>query len=301
MRGKFILSIALLLGIFFSNSSGQETLPIQVIKDGATLEKVAGDLSFTEGPTADKEGNVYFTDQPNDRIMKYSVDGELSTYMQPCGRSNGMFFDNKGYLWSCTEAKNQIWRIAPDKSTEIVVEKYNNAVFNGPNDIWVAPDGSIYFSDPFFKRDFWDHTDMPQDKQCVYFLSADRKILKRLDESLVQPNGIIGTPDGKTLYIADMGGRKTYSYKINPDGSITDKKLFCDMGSDGITLDTEGNLYLTGRGVSVYDKTGKLLGNIPVPERWIANVCFGGRDRKSLFITASTGLYRMAMKVKGAY
>ena len=233
--------------------------------------------------------------------MKYSVDGELSTYMQPAGRSNGMFFDSMGYLWSCTEAKNEVWRIAPDKTYEIVIGKYNNAVFNGPNDIWVAPDGGIYFTDPFFRRDFWDHTDMPQDKQCVYYLSADKKTFTRLDESLIQPNGIIGTTDGKTLFIADMGGRKTYSYKINPDGSITDKKLFCDMGSDGITLDTEGNLYLTGRGVAVYDKTGKLLGNIPVPERWTANVCFGGKDRKSLFITASTGLYRMEMSVKGAY
>jgi gluconolactonase len=301
MRGKVIVLLAFLLTAFCSYLKGQETLPLQVIKEGAVLEKLAGDLAFTEGPTADKDGNVYFTDQPNDRIMIWSIDGKLSTFMQPCGRSNGMFFDKKGYLWSCTEAKNEIWRIAPDKSYEIVVGKYNNAVFNGPNDIWVAPDGSIYFTDPFFRRTFWDHTDRPQDKQCLYYLSADRKILKRADDTLVQANGLIGTTDGKTLFVADMGGRKTYSYKINPDGSLTDKKLFCEMGSDGITMDSNGNLYLTGQGVTVFDKTGQKLGNIPVPEKWTANVCFGGKDRKSLFITASTGLYRIAMKYKGIY
>ena len=301
MRTKVILSTAILLASVFSYLSGQETLPLQVIKEGAVLEKLAGDLSFTEGPAVDKAGNVYFTDQPNDRIMKWSTDGKLSTFMQPAGRSNGMFFDKKGFLWSCTEAKNEIWRIAPDKSYEVVVGKYNNAVFNGPNDLWVAPDGGLYFTDPFFRRTFWDHTDRPQDKQCLYYLSADRKTLIRADDSLVQANGIIGTPDGKTLFVADMGGRKTYSYKINPDGTLSDKKLFCDMGSDGITMDSKGNLYLTGQGVTVFDKTGKKLGNIPVPEKWTANVCFGGKDRKSLFITASTGLYRIAMKYKGIY
>ena len=301
MRGKVIVSMAIVLTTLFGNLSGQATLPVQVIREGAVLEKLAGDLGFTEGPAVDKAGNVFFTDQPNDRIMKWSVDGKLSVFMEPAGRSNGMFFDKKGYLWSCTEAKNEIWRISPDKTYEVVAGKYNGAVFNGPNDLWVAPNRNLYFTDPFFRRTFWDHTEKPQDKQCLYFLSADRKTLKRADEDLVQANGIIGTPDGKILYVADMGGRKTYSYKINPDGSLSDKKLFCDMGSDGITMDSKGNLYLTGQGVTVYDKTGQKLGNIPVPERWTANVCFGGKDRKSLFITASTGLYMMPMKVKGIY
>jgi gluconolactonase len=301
MRTIIIASVTILITSFFNIVSGQGNLPVQVIEEGAELVKLAGEFAFTEGPTSDSKGNVYFTDQPNDRILKWSTSGELSTFLQPCGRSNGMFFDSKGFLWSCAEARNEILKISPDKSIEVVVGKYNNAVFNGPNDVWVAPDGSIFFTDPFFLRDFWDHTERPQDKQCVYYLSADRKTLKRVEESLITPNGIIGTRAGKTLFIADMGGRKTYTFNINPDGSLSDKKIFCDMGSDGITLDSDGNLYLTGRGVTVFNKNGEMLGNIPIPERWTANVCFGGKERNILFITASTGLYSIRMKVKGLY
>ena len=268
---------------------------------GSKLEKLAGDFSFTEGPAADKAGNVYFTDQPNDRIMVWSTRGKLSTFMQPSGRSNGLFFDNKGNLWSCADEQNELWCISPDKSVEVILNKYEGKLLNGPNDLWVAHDGSIFFTDPFYKRPWWNHSEMPQDKQCVYYLSPDHKTLKRVAEDLVQPNGIVGTPDGKTLYVADIGGNKTWSYTINADGTLSGKKLFCEMGSDGMTIDLKGNIYLTGKGVTVFDKTGKKIGNIPVPENWTANVCFGGKNRNSLFITASKGLYRIVTQMKGAY
>jgi gluconolactonase len=115
-----------------------------------------------------------------------------------------------------------------------------------------------------------------------------------------QPNGIIGTPDGKTLYVADIGGRKSYVYDIQPDGTLANKKPFCEMGSDGMTIDEQGNVYLTGKGVTVFDKTGKKILQIDVAESWTGNVCFGGKDMKTLFITASKGLYAMKMSVKGA-
>ena len=115
-----------------------------------------------------------------------------------------------------------------------------------------------------------------------------------------QPNGIIGTPDGKTLYISDIAGHQTYIYDIQPDGSLTNKKLFCELGSDGMTIDDEGNVYLTGKGVSVFDKAGKLIQKIDIAETWTGNVCFGGRDRHTLFITASKSVYTLAMRVKGA-
>ena len=140
---------------------------------------------------------------------------------------------------------------------------------------------------------------MPQDKQGVYYLTPDHKTIVRVADDLRTPNGIVGTPDGKTLYVADIGGRKTWSYSINKDGSLSDKKLFCEMGSDGMTIDVKGNIFLTGNGVTVFDKTGKKIGNIPVPEKWCANVCFGGPDMKSLYITASKGLYRIRVKFKG--
>ncbi|MBN2632416.1 MAG: SMP-30/gluconolactonase/LRE family protein, partial [Bacteroidales bacterium] len=124
------------------------------------------------------------------------------------------------------------------------------------------------------------------------------KIIPVADD-LIQPNGIVGTPDGKTLYVADIRGNKTWSYSVNPDATLSGKTLFCEMGSDGMTIDSKGNLYLTGKGVTVFDKTGKRLGNIPVPENWTANVCFGGKNLKTLFITASKGFYAIKLKVKG--
>jgi gluconolactonase len=221
--------------------------------------------------------------------------------MDPSGRSNGMFFDTKGNLFSCADEHNEIWKIRPDKSVKVIVKNFEGKLFNGPNDLWVAPDGSIFFTDPFYKRPWWNHSEMPQEKQCVYYLSPDRNILKVVADDLRQPNGIVGTPDGIALYVADIGSNRTWSYKINPDGNLTDKRLFCELGSDGMTIDLDGNLYLTGNGVTVFDKSGMKMGNIPLPENWTANVCFGGKDRKTLFITASKGLYMIKTCVKGAY
>jgi len=285
----------------FRVSIAQTTNISQIFPQGTEVKKLAGDFVFTEGPAADKHGNVYFTDQPNDRIMIWTIKGELITFMQPAGRSNGLFFDRDGNLWACADEKNELWKITPDKKVEVVANKYNDSLFNGPNDLWISSDGKIYFTDPFYRRTWWSHTQKPQDKQCVYYLSPDHKTLTRVIDDLVQPNGIIGTPDGKILYVADIGDRKTWYYKINPDGSVSDKKLFCNMGSDGMTIDNNGNIYLTGNGVTVFDKTGKLIINIPVPEKWTANVCFGGKNRRILFITASTGLYAIQTKVKGVY
>ena len=271
-----------------------------ILAPGAKLEKLAGDFKFTEGPTADKEGNVLFTDQPNNRIMKWSVDGKLSTFLQPAGRANGMFFDTQGNLIACADEKMELWSITPDGKHTVLAKEYEGKPINSSNDVWVRADGSLFFTDPFYKREWWTHDKPPQGTEQVYFLSADRKTLKRVTTDLSQPNGIIGTPDGKKLFVADIRARKTYSYDIQPDGSLENKKLHCELGSDGMTLDTEGNLYLTGRGVIVFDKTGKQIGTIDVPERWTANVSFGGKDHKTLFITASTGLYSIPMKNRGA-
>jgi gluconolactonase len=135
--------------------------------------------------------------------------------------------------------------------------------------------------------------------ECVYFLAPDHKTLTRVIEDMKQPNGIIGTPDGKILYVADIGGKKTYRYAIQPDGTLKDKKLFCELGSDGMTIDDQGNVYLTGKGVTVFDSAGKQIEHINVNEPWTANVCFGGKDRRTLFITASKCFYGLAMQVKG--
>jgi len=271
-----------------------------IIAPGAKLEKLAGEFKFTEGPTCDKEGNVFFTDQPNDRIMKWGVDGKLSTFMQPAGRANGMFFDTQGNLIACADEKTELWSVTPDGKHAVLAKEFEGKPLNAPNDVWVRADGSLFFTDPFYKREWWDYDKPPQSTQQVYFLSADRKTLKRVTTDLEQPNGIIGTPDGKKLFVADIRARKTWAYDIREDGSLTNKTLRCELGSDGMTLDTEENLYLTGRGVIVFDPSGKQIEQIAVPEPWTANVSFGGKDHKTLFITASKGFYSIKLKFAGA-
>jgi gluconolactonase len=280
------------------NGLAAETNSVQA--PGAKLEKLTGVFQVTEGPSCDKSGNIFFTDQPNNRIMEWSVDGKLTTFMQPAGRANGMYFEPDGNLLACADEKTELWSITPDGKHTVLAKEYEGKKLNGPNDCWERPDGGIYFTDPFYKREWWDYSQRPQDGEHVYFLSPDRKTLKRVTTDLSQPNGIIGTPDGKTLFVADIRARKTYSYDIQPDGSLENKRLFCESGSDGMTMDNEGNHYLTGQGVTVFDKTGKQIDHIDVPESWTANVCFGGKDHQTLFITASKGLYSIQTRVKGA-
>jgi len=297
---KMWLAVAFSIGLAARLAAQPTNTVSLVIAPGAKLEKLAGEFQFTEGPTCDKEGNVFFTDQPNNRIMKWSVDGKLSTFLQPAGRANGMFFDSKGNLIACADEKTELWSITPDGKHTVLAKEYEGKMLNGPNDVWVRADGALYFTDPFYKRPWWNYDQRPQDGEHVYFLAADRKTLKRATTDLVQPNGIIGTPDGKTLFVADIKAGKTYAYDIQPDGSLANKRLKCELGSDGMTLDAEGNLYLTGKGVTVFDKTGKQIAHIDVPESWTANVSFGGPDHQTLFITASKGLYSIRTKYRGA-
>lgn len=270
-----------------------------VLAPGAKLEKLSGGFEFTEGPAADADGNVYFTDQPNDRILRWGADGKLSTFLQPCGRSNGLCFDAKGNLWACADEKNELWRIDPAGKIEVVVKDYKGKLLNGPNDVWLRPDGGIYFTDPYYKRPYWKRGPKEQDVEGVYFVTPDHKGLIRVADDLQQPNGIIGTPDGKTLYVADIKAGRTYAYAIQDDGTLKDKRLFCELGSDGMTIDADGNVYLTGKGVTVFGKAGKKVEQIDVPEPWTANVCFGGKDKKTLFITASKSLYAIRTRVAG--
>jgi gluconolactonase len=283
------------LALFALVASAQES----ILAPGASLVMVEDSYKFTEGPAADAEGNVYFTDQPNDRIVKWSVNGELSDWMQPSGRSNGLCFDSEGHLWACADEKNELWRIAPDKSVTVVVKAFEGKLLNAPNDLWIDSKGGVYFTDPFYKRDYWTRGESEQAVQGVYYLDPDGKTLTRSVDDLTQPNGIIGTPDGKTLYIADIGAKQTWRYDIGAGGTLSNKTLFCEMGSDGMTLDNEGNVYLTGKGVFVFDKSGKQIDHIEVDAPWTANVSFGGADMDTLFITASTKLFTLKTRVKG--
>ncbi len=298
MRTNALFFLCLLLLNVISSASEQN----EIVAPGAEVKLLADEFQFTEGPASDSEGNVYFTDQPNNRIMKWSTDGELSTFMQPAGRSNGLFFDSDGSLLACADEKNQLWDISVGKDVTVLVKDYKGKLLNGPNDLWLHPNGGIYFSDPLYKRPYWERDpEMQQEGRYVYYLKPDRKTLRPVATDLVQPNGVIGTPDGENLYVADIGDKKTYVYDIEKDGSLNNRKLFCEMGSDGMTLDAQGNVYLTGRGVHVFNKLGEKIKHIEIDSGWTANVCFGGKDNKTLFITATKYLYALAMNVEGAY
>lgn len=284
-------------GITAQNISDQR--PSSVIADGAELHLVSNQFKFTEGPATDKNGNVFFTDQPNDKIWKYDTDGRLSIFLSPSGRSNGMCFDNEGNLISCADENDQLWSIDPKGKIAVLVKDYKGKLLNGPNDVFVTSEGKIYFTDPYYQRDYWKRKSPDIEGQKVYFLRGINDPVAVVD-NMKKPNGIVATPDGKYLYVADIEANKTYKFTIEENGSLKNQTLFADQGSDGMTMDDQGNVYLTGKGVTVYDKEGKKIEHIDVPADWTGNITFGGKDKNLLFITASQNVYTLKMKVKGS-
>jgi len=294
----------LLMGLAFS-VFGQDQIEDKkkLVAKNAQLKKVGEGFTFTEGPAVHRNGDVFFTDQPNNKILRWSYTrNEISVFMEDAGRSNGMFFDLEGKLIACADMDNQLWSIDDKGNATVLVEGYKGKLLNGPNDVWVVPYGGLYFTDPLYKRPYWERDpEMQQDGEHLYYLSKDRMQLFRVDENLVKPNGLIGTPDGKKLYVADIGDNKTYVYDIEEDGYLRNRKVFCEMGSDGMTIDYRGNIYLTGKGVTVFNPKGDKIAHIPVPENWTSNVIFGGTDRKTLFITAMGAVYTLDMRTRGVY
>ncbi len=265
-----------------------------LIAADATVEKLSGGFKFTEGPASNAEGDVYFSDIPNSRIHIWTVDGKLATFRENSGQANGLYFDHAGNLLACEGGNRQVTSIAMDGKVTVLADKFDGKRFCSPNDLWIHPNGGIYFTDPRYGSP----DGLEIDGFHVYYITPDRKSIRRVLENLVKPNGVVGTQDGKFLYVTDPGDSKTYRYAIQGDGTLTDRKLHAPQGSDGMTLDEKGNLYLTRGGVQIYSPNGEKLGTIETPEA-PANVCFGGRDGKTLFITARTGLYSIRMAVAG--
>ncbi|MDO6470574.1 SMP-30/gluconolactonase/LRE family protein [Maribacter sp. 1_MG-2023] len=291
-----LIFTSILFAAIVSCKSQQKTL----VTDGSELEQVANNFSFTEGPASDKNGNVYFTDQPNNKILKWNhADNSISTFMESSGRANGLYFDNDENLLAAADNENELWRIHKNDKIDTLITDFKGKKLNGPNDIWVDIKGGIYFTDPYYQREYWTRTEADIKEKNVYYISPDLKNISIVAKGLAQPNGIIGTPNGKTLYVADIGDKKTYSYSIQEDGTLSDRKLFTNMGSDGMTIDNLGNIYLTGEGVTIFNSKGEQLKNIPINENWTANVTFGGKNQDVLFITAMGSVYTLQMNVHG--
>ena len=289
----------LLLGTFFLMVLEVLAQDYSLFDKNSAVTKVGGGYKFTEGPSVAPDGRVFFTDQPNDKIDVWSEKGnKITTFLQHSERSNGTYFNKKGELVSCADLHNRLVIIDKKGKMTTIAENYNGQPLNAPNDLWIGPNGGIYFSDPYYHREYWEPGRKElQDKRGVYYLNPEGKVTRVIDD-YKQPNGLIGPPDGKILYVSDINDGKIWKYDIQPDGTLANKTFFAPEGSDGMTIDNQGNVYLTNKVVSVFDKTGKSVARIEVPEQ-PSNLCFGGKNRDILFITARTSIYTLKMNVKG--
>lgn len=287
------------------------------------LDTIQTGFSFTEGPAVDKNGNVFFTDQPNDKIYRWDANtGAITTFLTGTGRSNGMAFDKDGNLIACADMHGELWKIFPDGSHEVLVNNYNGKLLNGPNDVWINPvTGGMYITDPMFPRPYWDVNDPrkqgwepthseqePTGKGGhVYYLAPGRHTLVRVTTMAgwnadTWPNGVVGTPDGKKLYVNkwyydNLGG--TWVFDINADGTLSNMTLFTNMGGDGMSMDEKGNVYISnGLGVTAFDPNGNKVFNVPT--NGATNNVFAGTNNKILFITgAPDRVTSLKMNVKG--
>lgn len=267
-----------------------------IVSNGAEIQLVSDEFSFTEGPAADSFGNVYFTDQPNDKIYFWNwKTNKVEEFLDKTGRANGTYFDEKDYLITCSDESGEIWKINENGVAEILTTNFEGKRLNGPNDLWLDNEGGIYFTDPLYVRDYWKNFKQEIFDKNLYYRNSEGKITKL--DTFTQPNGIVGSLKFKKLYVSDIDANKTYVYDIAGAGKLTNKKLFCNLGSDGMTLDNLGNLYITGNGVTVFNSKGEQIHHIAVPEKWTANLTFGGENFSTLFITASKSVYTLKMNV----
>lgn len=279
-------------------SSKKSIISNDLVQENAEIELISSQFSFTEGPAADAFGNVYFTDQPNDKIYVWNwKTNKIEEFLEKTGRANGTFFDQKGNLLTCSDENGEIWKINEDGVAEVLTTSFEGKRLNGPNDLWVDENNGIYFTDPLYVRDYWKNFKQEIQEKNLYYRNSDGKITKL--DTFTQPNGIVGSQKLKKLYVSDIDANKTYVYDIIGEGKLGNKKLFCNLGSDGMTLDNLGNLYLTGKGVTVFNKNGEQIHHISVPENWTANVTFGGENFSTMFITASKSVYTLKMNVSG--
>ncbi|MCZ6671393.1 MAG: SMP-30/gluconolactonase/LRE family protein, partial [Verrucomicrobia bacterium] len=268
-----------------------------IVARNGELTQIADGFKFTEGGARDVEGNIFFTDVRNNKIHKWNFKTNKVTIFKDDSRgANGCWIDSNGNLIVCEHGGRGIYQINKDGSRKTIVNEYEGKKLNSPNDLWMDKRGGIYFSDPRYGQ---NRDDMEQEGEHVYYLSPNRKKLTRVTDDLVRPNGLLGSLDGKTLYIADQGDGKTFAYDIKPDGTLKNKRLFIEEGSDGVTIDHKGNIYITNTAVRVFSPDGSFIEEIVIPKR-PSNVCFGGDEGKTLFITAREAVYSLQMKVRGA-
>jgi gluconolactonase len=268
-----------------------------LIAPGAEVIEVQGGFGFLEGPVSDAVGNLYFTDIDNNRLHKLAPTGNLSSFHEPSNRANGLTLDLDGGLLICEQEAGRLVKMDGSRNITVVADGYQGKPFNSPNDAWVHPSGSIYMTDPRYQ---YPVGSLAQDGEYVYRISADHQQVSAIITDIPKPNGVVGTEDGQTLYIASTELRKVFRYDIASNGEVSNRTEFADQGSDGMTLDENGNVYLTWvGGVSIRNPAGEEIEFIET-EQMPANVGFGGRDGRTLFMTSRTSLYSLQMNVEAS-
>lgn len=280
-----------------------------LVAPGEKIKKVAGGMKFTEGPAwIPAKQTLIFSDIPNSKLMQWREGDGLSVFRQS-ENSNGNILDLEGRLITCQHAGRNLVRTESDGKITVLTDRFDGKRFNSPNDVAVKSDGTLWFTDPA-----WGLTgerEIPGN--WVYRLDPATGSVEPVIKDLAMPNGIAFSPDERRLYVADTGGHEKLSapevrrltaticcYEVSKEGKLGKKLFQIDQGSDGMRVDVKGNLYTTTGGkVHIYSPEGKKLEQIDVPEG-PANVCFGGDDMKTLFITASTSLYSIRMTNAGA-
>lgn len=276
--------------------------PIAGIGPVGKIVKLHTKFEFTEGPAADRHGNVYFTDIPANKIYKVDSQGKLSVFKDPSNHANGLMINSKGEIVAC-EMDGRIVALTPAGQLRVIADKYEGQRFNAPNDLVIDKQGGIYFTDPIFRAP----KPLPQGKLAVYYISSAGTVTRLIDD-LPNPNGVILSPDEKTLYVIPSGQADMMAYPVLGPGKLGPGRVFFTLkqpegkkntGGDGLTVDTKGNLYITsGLGLQVVTPAGKLLGIIAFPEQ-PANVTFAGPRNRTLYVTARKSLYTVEMEAEG--
>jgi gluconolactonase len=290
---RILLLVSLSTGIAFA----QQTKPIPGIGPAGEIVKLHTGFKFTEGPASDGQGNLWFSDIPNNRIHHVDPAGKLTTFLENSQGCNGLMLDARGRLIACQGKAGKI--IAIDLSTKqitVLAEQCDGKPLKGPNDLVIDRQGGICF------------TDLPENN--VHYVSADGKVVC-LVKDVSRPNGVLLTPDEKTLIVLPSGQAEVMAYPIESPGKIGKGRVFCKLeqdpaqpkrpGGDGLAVDTRGNFYFTKpalKAIQVVSPEGKTLGMIYFPEA-PANCCFGGKDMKTLYVTAQSSLYAVKMEATG--
>lgn len=289
----------LYITVFLGQIIGIQTDISDIVESNEPI-RIADGLQFTEGPVWHHEGYLLFSDIPANKIYRWSSDGKLDIYRSLSGNSNGLTLDQQGRLIACEHGNRRVSRTEIDGQITSLAERYQGKKLNSPNDVVVKSDGSIYFTDPPYGVQP-DQREL--DFQGVYRIDPNGN-LKLLADDFEKPNGLVFSPDEKVLYIADTDRKHVRAFDVQPDGSLTNNRIFADLsaekvhGPDGMKVDVNGNLYVTSGVVWIFNSEGKHLGNIVTPEA-PANCAFGDDDYKTLFITARTSVYKVRLKVQG--